>query len=89
MSFSLRRAIGTSLVIVGFVSVAGLGVHLWRGAEVDAGPTAAMALGCAIGALAGARIATRLPQRTLGRAFSTVLVAVGAFLLVAGALPGG
>ena len=89
MSFSLRRAIGTSLVIVGFVSVAGLAVHLWRGAEVDAGPTAAMALGCAIGALAGARIAARLPQRTLGRAFSTVLVAVGAFLLVAGALPGG
>ena len=75
-------------MIVGFVSVAGLAVHLWRGAEVDAGLTAAMALGCAIGALAGARLAARVPQRTLGRSFSMLLVAVGAYLLVVSALPG-
>jgi uncharacterized membrane protein YfcA len=76
-------------VIVGFVSVAGLAVHLWRGAEVDAGPAAAMAIGCAIGALAGARLGTRLPQRTLGRAFALLLAGVGAYILMASALTGG
>lgn len=89
MGFPLRRAIGTSLVIVGLVSLAGLAVHLWLGAELDAGPAATMALGCAIGALAGARLAARLPQRTLGRAFALLLVAVGAYIVLASALTGG
>ena len=89
MGFSLRRAIGTSLVIVGFVSIAGLAVHFWRGAEIDAGPVVAMAIGCAIGALAGARLGTRLPQRTLGRAFALLLAGVGAYILVASAVTGG
>lgn len=88
MGFPLRRAIGTSLVIVGFVSLAGLTAHLWRGADVDAGPTAAMALGCALGALAGARIGVSLPQRTLGRAFALVLAAVGMYVVLASALTG-
>jgi len=41
MRFPLRRAIGTSLVIVGFVSIAGLAAHVWRGSDFDAGATAA------------------------------------------------
>ena len=88
MRFPLRRAIGTSLVIVGFVSLAGLAAHLWRGADLDAGLAAAMALGCAMGAFAGARIGASLPQRTLGRGFALLLAAVGAYIVLASALTG-
>ena len=88
MRFPLRRAIGTSLVIVGFVSLGGLAAHLWRGADLDAGLAAAMALGCAVGALAGARIGASLPQRTLGRGFALLLAAVGAYIVLASALTG-
>ena len=86
MRFPLRRAFGTSLVIVGFVSLAGLVAHVWRGADLDAGPAAAMALGCALGAVAGVRWGARLPRRALGRAFALLLVAVAAFVLAAGLL---
>jgi uncharacterized protein len=77
----LRRAIGTSLVIVGIASVAGLGAHLWRGAELPLGPALAMALGCALGAVAGVRWGARLSRRTLGRVFALLLVAVAASVL--------
>jgi uncharacterized membrane protein YfcA len=88
MHFPLRRAIGTSLVIVGFVSLAALAAHLWRGAELDAGAAAAMAGACAAGALAGARLAEGLPQRALGRGFAVLLGAVALWVLVATALFG-
>jgi uncharacterized protein len=89
MGFPLRRAIGTSLVIVGFVSLAGLGAHLWRGADLDVGVAAAMAGACAAAALAGARLSERLPQRALGHAFAVLLGGVGAYILFEGALLGG
>jgi uncharacterized protein len=89
MRFPLRRAIGTSLVIVGFVSLAGLGAHLSRGADLDTGIAGAMAVACAAGALSGARLTGRLPQRLLGRAFAVLLGGVGAYILLEGALSGG
>jgi uncharacterized protein len=89
MRFPLRRAIGTSLVIIGIVSLAALGAHLWRGAALDEGVAIAMAGGCAAGALAGARLGARLPQRTLGRAFALLLATVGVGMLLAGLLGGG
>ena len=88
MRVPLRRAIGTSLVIIGIVSLAGLAAHLWRDADLDAGPAAALALGCAAGALAGARLGAHVPQRALGRAFAVLLAAVGAYILLAAALTG-
>jgi len=89
MRFPLRRAIGTSLVIVGFVSLAGLGAHLARDADLDTGVAAAMAVSCAAGAFAGARLGELLPQRALGHAFALLLSAVGLYILVEGALLGG
>lgn len=89
MRFPLRRAIGTSLVIVAWVSLAGLAAHLWRGSHLDPGATAAMAAACAAGALAGARLAARIPQRKLGHAFAVLLTAVGVYILIASALLGG
>jgi uncharacterized membrane protein YfcA len=53
------------------------------------GVTAAMTSACVVGALAGVRIAGRLPQRQLGRAFAVLVVAVAAYLLVSAAFLGG
>jgi hypothetical protein len=89
MRFPLRRAIGTSLVIVGFVSLAGLAAHLARDADLDTGVAAAMAVSCAAGAFAGARLGELLPQRALGHAFALLLSAVGLYILIEGALLGG
>lgn len=83
MRFPLRRAIGTSLVIVAFVSIVALVAHLARDAELDVGQTVAMALACAIGGIAGARIAARLPQAALGHAFAALVALVAVYVLVA------
>jgi uncharacterized protein len=84
--FPLRQAIGTSLVIVAFVSTVGFAAHLAGGSGIDWGLTALLAGACAIGALAGALAAARVPQRLLGRAFSALLVAVAAFVIGATAI---
>jgi uncharacterized membrane protein YfcA len=89
MRFPLRRAVGTSLVIVGFVSLVGLGAHLSRGVEVDVGIALAMAGACAAGASLGARLCERLPQRALGHAFAVLLAGVGLYMVLAGTLLGG
>jgi uncharacterized membrane protein YfcA len=83
MRFPLRRAIGTSLVIVGVVSLAALAAHLVQEADLDLDVAAAMAAACAAGAVAGARLAERVPQRLLGHAFAVLLVGVAASMLVA------
>jgi uncharacterized protein len=89
LRFPLRRAIGTSLVIVAFVSLAGLAVHLWHSADLAASSVTAMALGCAAGALAGARLGEHVPRRTLGHAFALLAATVGVYILVASAWLGG
>ena len=48
-----------------------------------------MAAACAAGAVAGAGLAGRVPQRTLGRGFALLVVAVAASLLVSVAWFGG
>lgn len=83
MQFPLRRAIGSSLVIVAFVSIAAFAAHLLRGGELDAGLTAVMAAGCALGGFAGSRVGARVPQATLGRAFAVLVAIVAVYVLAA------
>jgi len=83
MRFPLRRAIGTSLVIVASVSLVALGLHLARDASLDVEVTVAMALACAVGGLAGSRIGARLPQATLGHAFSVLVALVAVYVIAA------
>jgi uncharacterized membrane protein YfcA len=82
MHFPLRRAIGTSLVIIGFASVAALISHVWRSGDLDAALTIAMALGCASGAVAGAKLGNVLPQRVLGQWFALLALVIGAYVLI-------
>jgi uncharacterized membrane protein YfcA len=89
MHFPLRRAIGTSLVIVALVSLAALAAHVWRSAELDTGVTLGMAGGCVAGALIGSRLGEQLPQETLARAFALLAAVAGLYVLLATAIAGG
>jgi hypothetical protein len=89
LAFSLRSAIGTSLAIIAMTSILGVGVHLLAGRSLDPGVTVAMGVACVAGALAGARLSGGVPQRTLGRVFAALVVAVAGYLLVSAAFLGG
>jgi len=71
------------------------GERLWKrpvayGAPSHSGwPSAAMTAAGVVGALAGAVFATRVPQRTLGRAFAVLVCGVAVYLLVSAAFLGG
>ena len=64
-------------------------MHLAAGRSFDVGVTVLMTVACVAGAVAGARLSRRIPQRTLGRGFALLVVAVAAGLLVSVALLGG
>jgi uncharacterized membrane protein YfcA len=81
LAFTMRTAVGTSLVIITAASLLGLGAHLLAGRSVDVEVTAALTVACAAGAVAGAAMASRIPQRALGRGFALLVVAVAAYLL--------
>jgi uncharacterized protein len=89
LAFTMRTAIGTSLVIITATSLLGLAAHLVAGRSLDAGVTATMTVACVVGAIAGASLASRIPQRQLGRGFAMLVVAVAGYLLISVAFLGG
>lgn len=89
LAFTIRSAIGTSLAIIVTTSLLGIAVHFSAGRSVDPELTAVLGAACVAGAAAGAAISGRIPQRTLGRAFSILVVAVSAYLLLSAAFLGG
>lgn len=89
LGFPLRRAIGTSLVVVALVSLASLGSHLLAGGGLDLGLAGAMAAGAAAGAVGGAAIGHRLPRVALGRAFAGLVLVVAGWIAVSVLVLGG
>lgn len=89
LALSMRLAIGTSLLIITVTSVAALIAHLAAGQTLDPGITAAMTGAGVVGALAGVRLAGRVPQRWLGAAFAGLVVVVAGYLAVSAAFLGG
>jgi uncharacterized membrane protein YfcA len=89
LAFTMRTAVGTSLAIITATAAIGLVVHLVAGRDLDPGVTGAMTAACVGGALAGAALASRVPQRTLGRGFALLVTAVAAYLLMSAAFLGG
>lgn len=87
LSFGMREAMGTSMVIVAIVSLCGLLAHLGAGGHLDVPIAATMGGAAVTGALLGPRFADRVPTRRLGQGFAglVVLVALG----VAGATVAG
>ena len=89
LAFTVRTAVGTSLVIITASSAIGLVTHLIAGRTIDTGITLTMAAACAVGALTGVALAGKVPERVLGRAFATMVTAVAAYLIVSVAFLGG
>lgn len=89
LAFSMRSAIGTSLAIITTTSILGVIVHLGAGRSIDPELTLVLGAACVAGALGGARLSRRVPQQTLGRAFSALVVTVAGYLLISAAFLGG
>jgi uncharacterized protein len=77
-----RRAVGTSLVIIGLTGLAALASHLVAGARPDLATTATLATATGIGALLGSLVAHRAPTAILGRAFAVLLTTIALALAV-------
>lgn len=89
LALSMRLAVGTSLMIIAATSVMALIAHLVAGRGLDVGLTGAMTAACIAGALAGVRLAGRVPQRQLGAGFAALVVLVASYLLISVAVLGG
>ena len=89
LAFTMRTAVGTSLVIITATSLLGLTAHLLAGRSLEVDTTAALTIACVAGAVAGASLASRIPQRTLGRGFALLVVAVATYLLLSVGFLGG
>ena len=57
LAFTMRTAVGTSLVIITATSLLGLAAHLLAGRTVEVDVTAALTVACVAGAVAGAALA--------------------------------
>jgi uncharacterized membrane protein YfcA len=84
----MKRAVGTSLLVIAANSMVGVMSNLYfdreLGGQVDASAVAIVA-GCGVvGSLAGARLASRLPALVLRRVFAAVLVLVAIAMVARG-----
>jgi uncharacterized protein len=89
LAFSMRMAVGTSLVIITTTSLMAFAAHLTAGRTLDISVTAAMTVAAIAGALAGVRLAGHVPQRQLAHGFAALVVLVATYLLTSAALLGG
>ena len=82
LGLPLRRAIATSLAVIGFTGLVALGIHLGRGAAPDWPLTIALSGAAAVGALSGSSLGSRVSVGTLGRTFALVVTLLAVALLV-------
>ncbi|QLQ35452.1 sulfite exporter TauE/SafE family protein [Micromonospora robiginosa] len=73
-------AVGTSLVVIAMKSFAGLAGYL-SDVHVDWGLAGAVTAAAVVGSLLGGRLAGRVPEDVLRRAFGWFVVAMGVFVL--------
>lgn len=78
----IRLAIGTSLVAIFLVSVAGFANHLAQGSQADWSLVIPFAAATVAGSLLGASLSPRVPRLVLGRMFAVLLIGVAALMLV-------
>lgn len=78
----MRRAVGTSLLVIAVNSVAALGARAGDGTDLELAVVAPFTLAAVLGAWDGRRLSKRITGRALRHLFAWVLFAVAAFLLV-------
>jgi uncharacterized protein len=76
----MRQAVGTSLLVISFNAAAGFVGHVGATA-LPWGFLASFTAAAVTGALVGTRVAPRVPQATLRRAFAWFLLGIGSFVL--------
>ncbi|MFF9481851.1 sulfite exporter TauE/SafE family protein [Streptomyces sp. NPDC014733] len=82
LSLPMRRAVGTSLLVITVNSLAALGARAGTGTHLDWAAVAPFTAAAVLGAWDGKRQAKKLKGNTLQRLFAYVLLAVAAFMLV-------
>nr|WSW65774.1 sulfite exporter TauE/SafE family protein [Streptomyces sp. NBC_00995] len=81
LNLPMRRAIGTSLLVITINSIAALGARAGTGVHLDWAVIAPFTAAAILGAWDGKRYAQRLSGHTLQRVFACALLAVAAFML--------
>jgi uncharacterized membrane protein YfcA len=81
LGLPMRRAVGTSLVVIALASAAGLVTHLGVGA-IDLPVTLLFVAGGVAGIVLGTRWAGAVPEMALRRGFATLVFVLAVFLLV-------
>ncbi|HXV93955.1 MAG TPA: sulfite exporter TauE/SafE family protein [Pseudonocardia sp.] len=74
-------AVGTSLVVIAMKSFAGFAGYL-TSVSIAWGPTLAITAAAVVGGVAGARLASRIPQDVLRRLFGWFVLVMGTFVLI-------
>ena len=74
-------AVGTSLVVIAMKSFAGLAGYLTT-VQLDWGVTLGVTAAAIIGTLAGSKLAGRIPEAALRKAFGWFVLAMGTFVLI-------
>jgi uncharacterized membrane protein YfcA len=78
----MRRAVGTSLLVITINSLAALGARAGSGTHLDGAVIAPFTAAAILGAWDGKRHAKKLKGNTLQRVFAYVLLAVALFMLL-------
>ena len=81
MDYTMKRAVGTSLVSISILALPGLVTHALLG-NIDVTIAAGLIMGVVPGAAVGARIALGTGERTLRLAFAALLVLAAAWLAI-------
>ncbi|MFF0740233.1 sulfite exporter TauE/SafE family protein [Streptomyces sp. NPDC004111] len=81
LNLPMRRAIGTSLLVITINAIAALGARAGAGTHLDWAVIAPFTGAAILGAWDGKRYAQRLSGNTLQRLFAYALLAVAAFML--------
>ncbi|MFE1308524.1 sulfite exporter TauE/SafE family protein [Streptomyces sp. NPDC058755] len=82
LSLPMRRAVGSSLLVITINSLAALGARAGTGMHLDWAVIAPFTAAAILGAWDGKRLSKRIKGKTLQRLFAYVLLAVAAFMLV-------
>ncbi|MGW3208305.1 sulfite exporter TauE/SafE family protein [Streptomyces sp. NPDC001135] len=82
LGLTMRRAVGTSLLVITINSLAALVARAGTGGRLDWSVVAPFTAAAILGAWDGKRLSRRIEGTTLQRIFAHVLLAVAAFMLV-------
>lgn len=82
LSLNMPVAVGTSLLVIAVNSAAALVVRVGSGVTLDWTPVLVLTAAAILGSFFGARVADRLPARTLSTAFALLLLGVAGYTAV-------